>query len=185
MTKKIGLFDSEQQVIDVINQLEQEGFAPGEIKVLTKDLEHARRIKVETDIHADGMHELTETNERSSESSTSGNPMTSSFGDSNAPGGYGIASYGSYPAVGGIYSFGSPFPFLESKQLSSYRALGLDDNEAELCFNGVESGGFAIVVETDESKSLMDKDDGADLSKLSVAEGIFRQRGATRITNGK
>ncbi|GKU76256.1 general stress protein [Paenibacillus sp. L3-i20] len=185
MAKKIGLFDSEQQVVDVINQLEQGGFTGGEIKVLTKDMSHSRRIESETDIHADEMHELANTYSSDGDDSYVGVGTTNMYGAANVVGGYGLASFGGSPAVGGIYSFGSSFPFLNFNELSAYRALGLEKDEAELCHSGVENGAVAVIVETDESKSLMDKDDGADLSRLSVAEGIFRTYGATRIADGK
>lgn len=176
MAKKIALFDTEQKAITAINELEKAGFTPGEMKVLAKDSEHSRRIERDTDVHADEMRELQEPNERTAE------PDPVSFAVSSGSGFPVVTSSYNYGSTG--ISFATPFTYLRSGHENVYEALGLDAKESELCSHAVGDGAVAIIVETSESKSLLDKEGGPDLSKLGIAEAAFRRSGAFRIVDG-
>lgn len=188
MARKFGFFQNEQQVIETIQQLTQEGFVQGDMKILAKDSEHSRRIEAESDIHVDELRELNQADSvygrerpgRTAELLTGGYGMTSETGA------YGLSGYGTSPQIGVGIPFGVPFISQgdDDGNMRALFALGFDEKEADLCRSYLESGSYAIVIETDESKSLLDKDGGPDLSVLGVAEAVFRRCGATRIVNG-
>lgn len=186
MAKKIGLFERQQDVIAAIGELEQAGFTPGEMLILTKDWEHSRRIETETDTHVEEMRELEETGTRGGELSYMGLVINPSNGYPNVAGGYGMTSFLDSAGGGwnGNYSTGAPLGFVDNSSTRAYQALGLDSKESKLCSEAVRSGAIAFIVETDESKSLLDKDGGPDLSKLGIAEAAFRRCGAYRIADG-
>ncbi|RIX50873.1 hypothetical protein D3P08_19470 [Paenibacillus nanensis] len=176
MAKKIAFFENEQKAITAINELEKAGFTPGEMKILAKNSEHSRRIERETDVHADELKELQETNEHVQD------PEPVSFAVSSGSG---------FPVVTGSYGFGAsgvsfatPFTYLKSGHESVYEALGLDAKETELCSQAIMEGAIAVIVETSESKALFDAEGGPDMSKLGIAEAAFRRSGAYRIVNG-
>ncbi|MCU6711811.1 general stress protein [Paenibacillus sp. J5C_2022] len=182
MAKKFAIFHNQQGVIDAIEQLEQAGFSPGEMKVLAKDWEHSRRIESETDVHADEMRELELTQE-----------ATAPFGD-NPSTRVGVATAGaiSVAGMGGFTTLAGGLPVAlgavtgdwDEDHQAAYAKSGLDSKESELCSQAVESGSVILYVETDESKALLDKDGGPDLSKLGIAEAVFRRCGADRIVDG-
>lgn len=176
MAKKIGLFENEQKAITAIEELEKAGFTPGEMKILAKDSEHSRRIERETDVHADEIKELQETNEHIQDPEPVSFAVSSGFGFPIVTGSYGFGASG----VG----FATPFTYLKSGHESVFQALGLDTKETELCTRAVGSGAIAVIIETSESKSLFDKEGGPDLSKLGIAEAAFRRGGAYRIVDG-
>lgn len=185
MAKKIGLFEKQQDVIKTIEELEQAGFTPGEMLILTKDREHSRRIETETDTHVEEMRELEETGARDGEFDQFGLAIVPSYGYPVVAGGYGLSPFVESAGAGaGNYSSAAPFGFLDNSHIRAYQALGLDANESELCAEAVRSGAIAFIVETDESKSLLDKDGGPDMSKLGIAEAAFRRCGAYRIADG-
>lgn len=193
MARKIGIFERERQVIDAINQLEQAGFVPGELKVLAKDEEHSSRIEAESDIHPDDMREMGEAGRPGRENGLG----TGSLGMADAAGFGGAGTAASYAAVGGWASgsgFGG-FPASlaaltwfrsndDEDYSSSLHTLGLDDEETHLCSEALRSGSLVLIVETDESASLFDQDGGPDLSRLGAAEAVFRNCGASLIVAG-
>ncbi|MBW7455286.1 general stress protein, partial [Paenibacillus sepulcri] len=63
MAIKIGIFKMQQQALDAVKGLEQEGFSKTELKVIAKDREHSRRLESETDVHTDEIQELADTRE--------------------------------------------------------------------------------------------------------------------------
>lgn len=181
MARKFGFFQSEAQVIQAIQKLEQAGFVQGDMTVLAKNFEHSRRIEAETDIHVDELRDMAHSESRSFDQ------PEGLFGVSAATGGYGLAGYGMTPSLGGGgIPLGIPFTFAseEDGRKRVVQALGLDNKETELVCGQVENGAYAIIIETDESKSLLDKEGGPDLSRLGVAEGVFRSCGALRIADG-
>ncbi|MDQ8738495.1 general stress protein [Paenibacillus sp. LHD-38] len=183
MARKIGIFETEQQAITAIEQLEQAGFVQGELKVLAKDSEHSRRIEAESDVHVDELREL---------ESTSDHDGSGSFGMAAATGYagvgtnavYGITGYGAAPYAVGGNPFAAAILFNEDEHSSSLHALGLDDDEAQVCSKALQSGSLIVIVETDESKSLFDKEGGPDLSRLGAAEAVFRECNASIIASG-
>ncbi|AJY75666.1 general stress protein [Paenibacillus beijingensis] len=60
MGKKIAVFDREEQAIQALEELRNQGFARDELKVIAKDNEHSRRVESETDVHADELQDLAE-----------------------------------------------------------------------------------------------------------------------------
>lgn len=184
MAKKIGIFENQQGVIDAVQELEKAGFTPGEMKILAKDAEHSRRIEAETDTHADEIRELEQANESHNGMGGIGFATTYGFGVPAVAGGFGLSGYGGAPFGGPSYALAAPYLFLNHQHESTFNALGLDTKETKLCSQAVDQGALALIVETDESKSLLDKDGGPDLSKLGIAEAVFRRCGASRIVDG-
>ncbi|MDQ6420075.1 general stress protein [Paenibacillus sp. LHD-117] len=185
MARKIGIFESQQQVIDAITQLENSGFKPGEMMILAKDSEHSRRIEAETDVHADEMRDLEETRyDARTHTGTFGTAYSSGIGEAPVATAYGFTGFGGGTTSGVGFPFAVSYAFIGNEHERAFRSLGLDNKEAELCCQEVERGAYALIVETTESKSLLDKDGGPDLSTLGVAEAVFRSCGASRIANG-
>ena len=180
MTRKIGIFDTEQQAITAVEQLEQAGFAKSELKVLAKDSEHSRRIEAESDVHVDELRELDDMPDRQGLGSL-GMAAAAGFGGAGVNSVYGITGYGSAPYIAGAYPFAAAVLLGGDEHSDTLRALGLDDDEAQDCSQALRSGSVVVIVETDESKSLFDKDGGPDLSRLGAAEAIFRACSASSI----
>ncbi|MHA6480612.1 hypothetical protein ACX1C1_01540 [Paenibacillus sp. strain BS8-2] len=185
MAKKIGIFESQQQVIGAITQLEDAGFKPGDMKILAKDSEHSRRIEAESDVHVDEMRDLEETrNDARTHTDTIGAAYSSGSADSALAMSYGFTGFGGSMTAGAGFPLAVSYSFIGNDHERAFRSLGLDNKEAELCCREVERGAYALIVETTESKSLLDKDGGPDLSTLGVAEAVFRSCNASLITDG-
>ncbi|MDQ0115742.1 general stress protein [Paenibacillus harenae] len=187
MARKIGVFESQQQVIDAIEQLEQAGFTTGELKVLAKDAEHSRRIEAESDVHADEMREMAQTDDHQYGHGYGSLAMgeAAGFGGPGTVAALGAGASGSGTALGGFPAAIAALTLFDAKEYSSsLHALGLDDEETEICSEALSEGSLVLIVETDESKSLMDKDGGPDLSRLGAAEAVFRGCGASLIVAG-
>lgn len=183
MATKVAIFETEQQVITAIEQLEQAGFLKNELKVLAKDSEHSRRIERESDVHVDELRELEDTSERQ-DLGIFGMAAATGYAGAGVNAVYGMAGYGSAPYNAGGFPFVAAMLLSDDEHSESLRALGIDDSEVELCSQALQSGSLVVIVETDESKSLLDKDGGPDLSRLGAAEAVFRACHATSITDG-
>ncbi|WP_336789438.1 hypothetical protein [Paenibacillus sp. MMO-177] len=188
MAKIIGSFATQQQVIDTIHSLEQAGFVQGEMKILAKDSEHSRRIEAESDIHVDELTELAQTTDDIEGDENRGRAWTGAAiipaigltgGGSWNPGfaAAGLVAMGN--TLTGDYIFGD-----EDHIEGAMMALGLEEQEAAACRDSIREGATLVIIESEESKSLLDKDGGPDLSRLGIAEGVFRQHGAKRIFHG-
>ena len=185
MAKKIGIFESQQQVIDAVTQLENAGFKPGDMKILAKDSEHSRRIEAETDVHADEMRDLEETrNDVRTHTDTLGATYSSGLGTAPAASSFGFTSSGGGTVSGAAFPFAASYAFIGNEHERVFRSMGFDHKESELLCREVERGAYALVTETTESKSLLDKDGGPDLSTLGIAEAVFRNCNASRIVDG-
>lgn len=189
MARKIGVFESQQQVIEAIEQLEQAGFVTGELKVLAKDAEHSRRIEAESDVHADEMRELEDTDgNRFGHGLGIGSLAmgeAAGFGGAGTVAAYGASTWGTGTALGGFPAALAALTLFDTDEhSSSLHALGLDDEETKICSQAISEGSLVLIVETDESKSLLDKDGGPDLSRLGAAEAVFRGCGASLIVAG-
>lgn len=184
MTRKIGVFDTQQQAIEAIQQLEQAGFVKGELKVLAKDSEHSRRIEAESDVHVDELHELEDASDHGRGLGALGIAAAAGSGGTGIAGAYALAGYGTAPYIGSGYSYGAAALFNEDEHEEVLQALGLDDEEAHICNQALQNGSIIVVVETDDSKSLLDKEGGPDLSRLSAAEAVFRSCNASAIAAG-
>ncbi|WP_028609363.1 general stress protein [Paenibacillus harenae] len=184
MTRKIGIFDTEQQAINAIQQLEQAGFVQGELQVLAKDSEHSRRIEAESGVHADELRELEDTSDERQGLGRMGMATAAGFGTPGATAAYGITGYGTSVLFGGVFPSVAAALFNGNEHDAALHSLGLDDDEAQLCHQALQNGSVIVIARTDESKSLLDKEDGPDLSRLSKAEAIFRQYNAKAIASG-
>jgi len=183
MARKIGIFDTEQQAITAIERLEQAGFVQGELQVLAKDTEHSRRIEAESDVHVDELRQLEDTPDRHGVGSL-GMAAAAGFAGAGLNAAYGVAGYGAAPYAAAGFPFAAAVLLNEDEHSNTLQALGLDDDEAQLCSQALRSGSLIVIVETDESKSLLDKDGGPDLSRLGTAEAVFRACNASAITDG-
>lgn len=174
MRKKIGVFETEQQVIDCIRLLQSSGFTDGEMKVIAKDDEHSRRIEQEGGVHADEVQEIAEAGNEPGDADVPvaavagiGSPLN---GNASPPG---------YPALLGGYGFWS---ITEQDDVTdTLLRLGLSRSEAKQCRDDLRGGNALVIVESDESPTLFDQDGGPDLSRLGIAEGIYRQCSASKI----
>ncbi|GGG82490.1 general stress protein [Paenibacillus radicis (ex Gao et al. 2016)] len=175
MAKKIAAFETQRQVIDTIAAMQQAGFETGELKIYAKDATHSRRIEAESDMHVDEIRELAETRENTSPYDRAG--MT--FAAPGILAGSGVSGTAGWNGI-----FGAAFIGDDAGVTQALMASGLDTKESDFCRNALENGQIIVVVETDESKSLLDKDGGPDLSKLGIAESVFRQYEAYRIIDG-
>ena len=185
MARKIGIFETQQQVIDAISQLENAGFKPGDIMVLAKDGEHSRRIESETDVHADEIMDLEETRHNAHTGINEiGSAYPSGFPLAPAAMAYGNSGFGGGTASGTGMPFAVSYDFFGREHERPFRALGLDHKESEMISREVERGAYALIAQTTESKSLLDKDGGSDLSTLGVAEAVFRTCNASFIADG-
>lgn len=184
MARKIGIFDTEQQAITAIEQLEQSGFVKGELKVLAKDSEHSRRIEAESDIHVDELRELESASDQDG-SSSFGMAAATGYAGVGTNAVYGITGYGAAPYAVGGNPFAAAILFNDDEHSGSLHALGLDDDEAQACSQALRSGSIVVIVETDDSKSLFDKEGGPDLSRLGAAEAVFRACNASVIAAGE
>ncbi|MGO4111075.1 hypothetical protein [Paenibacillus sp. YAF4_2] len=188
MAKIIGAFASQQEVIDTIHALEQAGFVQGEMKIIAKDGEHSRRIEAESDIHVDELEELASTISGQEGDGGRGQEWAAAA----AIPAIGLTGGGSWNpgfAAAGLTAIGGnltgDFIFGDEDRIhGALTALGLDEQEASSCRDSIREGATLVVIDTDESKSFFDKDGGPDLSRLGIAEGIYRQNGASRIFTG-
>jgi hypothetical protein len=183
MSRKIGLFDTQQQAIDAVQQLLNSGFVPGELQVLAKDAEHSRRIEAESGVHADELRELNETNEADPGVGLFGLGAGGSAPMLAAPV-FGIAGFGTTGSAAGAYPLAAVMLDGDDHN-DALQAFGLDRKEAELCGAALQQGTIAVIVTTDESLSLLDKDGGPDLSRLAAAEAVFRACNASVIAAGQ
>lgn len=170
MKRKIGVFETEQQVIDCIRTLQGAGLANGEMKVLVKDDEHSRRIERESGIHADEVQEIAETGR---EQDNVDLPLVAA-----SPAGLGSSWNGSPALLGGYGFWGLDN---DDSMMNAMQALGLGESEAEQCRGYLGSGAALVVVESEGSDTLFSQEGGPDPSKLGAAEALFRQCGALRI----
>lgn len=185
MAKKIAIFETQRQVIDAVTQLESSGFKPGDLMILAKDSEHSRRIESEADVHADEMRDLEETREDyASHMDTVGNPYSTGLGIAPAAMGYGYSGFGGGTASGTGIPFALSGALIGDEHERAFLSLGLDHKESRLVSGHVERGAYALIAETTESKSLLDKDGGPDLSTLGIAEAVFRRCNASLIVDG-
>lgn len=177
MAKKIAFFTHEQAVIDAIQKLEQAGFVAGELKVLAKDGEHTRRVEAESDLHVDEMNALINADNAANEWANAMLSVPPAV-FSTVGGGF----WGSSVAVPGIMA--GAFSLGGDEREEALRSYGLDDDETQACLTALQEGKIALIAETDESKSVLDQDSGPDISRLGVAEGVFRGCGASSIISG-
>lgn len=168
MRRKIGVFETEQQVIDCVHLLQAAGFVTDEMKVIAKDDEHSRRIEKESGIHASEVQEIAETREAQDNADI---PLAATSGMG--------AGWNGNPALLGGYGFWGIKD--RDQTLETLQTLGLSEAEAKLCRDEVNSGRALVVVETDESPTLFNHEGGPDLSRLGIAEGIYRQCNASHI----
>ncbi|CAM4347896.1 hypothetical protein FHS16_002446 [Paenibacillus endophyticus] len=183
MARKIGVFATEQQAITAINQLEHAGFTKGELKVLAKDSEHSRRIEAESDVHVDELRELEDVSEHEG-NSIFGMAAATGYVSNGTNAVLGMTGYGTAPYTVGGNAFAAAWLLGADEHISALHALGLDDEEAEICKQALQSGSVIVMVETDETKSMFDKDGGPDISRLGAAEAVFRTCSASLIVAG-
>ncbi|WP_171056455.1 general stress protein [Paenibacillus sinopodophylli] len=183
MARKIGVFQTEQQAIDVISQLEQAGFVQGELKVLAKDSEHSRRIESESDVHVDELRELEAASDDEGDA-VFGMTAATGYAGAGANAVMGMTGYGIAPYTVGGNAFAAAVWFGHDEHGSTLHALGLDNEETQICSQALQQGSIVVIVETDETKSMLDKDGGPDLSRQGAAEAAFRSCGASLIVAG-
>ncbi|MGO4181341.1 hypothetical protein AB4Z17_09185 [Paenibacillus sp. TAF43_2] len=184
MAKKIGIFETEQQVITAIEQLEQAGFVQGELKVIAKDFEHSRRVEAESDVHVDELRELEDMPDRQGLGSL-GMAAAAGFAGAGMNAVYGMTGYGTAPYAAGGFPFAAAILLGDDDHSGTLQSLGLENEEVRLCSDALQSGSLIVIVETLESKSLFDKDGGPDLSRLGAAEAVFRACNASSVIAGE
>jgi len=186
MASKIGIFASERQATDAVQQLLQAGFTPGEMKVIAKDGYHSRALEAESGVHVDEIMELVDTREHESNSDYDSGELrrTSLVGSSITSAGItmgGITYAGSIPLASAAYLSGNGYNEDNGPYDRALSSLGIEDDNLAACRDAVKAGCALVVVGTTESKTLLEVDGGPELSVLSNAEAIYRACGATQI----
>ncbi|MBJ6361342.1 general stress protein [Paenibacillus sp. GCM10012307] len=170
MSKKLALFENQEQAIKTIEALQKDGFATTEITVLAKNKEHSRRIESETDVHVDELIELAQVAD-DNEAHVKGVFVTGALGVSPVGSG---SMPGAYPLVGASGLVGMDFSSDFDKALGGFE---LEDSQRDACSEAIWAGSIAVIIETAESKS----DSGSGISRLDKAEAAFRINGAQQI----
>lgn len=187
MATKIGIFKSERQATTAVQQLLQGGFAPGDIRVIAKDGYHSRALEAESGVHVDELNELVDTRERRADSDYDGGELRQGnlVGVSVAAMGsaaYGTAGYaGGMPYAAAAYYAATDMNGRDGSYDRALATLGVDDAKLSACREAVKDGSAIVVVSTSESKTLLEKDGGPELSTLGDAEAVFRSCGAAHI----
>jgi len=177
VARKIAFFNTDQAAIGAINKLEQAGFVAGELQVLAINGEHTGRIEGGSDLKVDELQSLEEADSRR-------------YGWPDINGAATPVLFGT--AAGAIWtnSIAAPAVLAETfniegdREKEALKSYGLDDDEIRSCLAKLHEGAVAVIVETDEKKTFLDKDSGPDISRLGVAEGIFRGCGGSPIISG-
>ncbi|MFX3634447.1 MAG: hypothetical protein ACE3L7_02150 [Candidatus Pristimantibacillus sp.] len=186
MAKIIGVFAKEDQVINTINDLEQAGFVTGDLSVFAKDASHSRRIERESDVHVDELQEIAQARSGTNDAGDGNLDMTFNAAAILPGAGLnGVNGYSAGPIVAGSYLFNDGFLADDQDGIGdALQALGLDNQEIDACRQVIRQGSTVVVVDTDDSKSMLDQDGGPDLTRLGIAEAVFRQNDAASIISG-
>ncbi|MNF99556.1 hypothetical protein D3C84_824590 [compost metagenome] len=186
MASKIGIFASEREAVNAVQQLLQAGFTPGEIKIIAKDGYHSRALEAESGVHVDEMMELVDTREHLSDSDYESGELrrTSLVGTSITSAGITMGSItyaGSAPLAAAAYLSGAGYDENNGPYDRALSSLGIEDENLSACTAAVKAGHAIVVVSTTESMTLLEVDGGPELSVLSNAEAIYRSCGAKQI----
>ncbi|MFC4100833.1 general stress protein [Paenibacillus xanthanilyticus] len=177
MAYKLGIFNTQQQVIEAIQALEAEGIASSAVRVIAKDHEHTNRVESETNVHADEVNDVTETRHQVEDNNGvigfAGLAAAGSVGtgyNMGTPSAVGIAPYYGAAVLGG---FGDG----DSDMIESLRALGISGGDAKTCRDAIAEGAIVVAAETGDAAS----GEGPDLTPAGAAEAAFRRAGARTI----
>lgn len=178
MSVKIGIFKKEQQAIDAIHALEEEGFSKTELQVFARDHEHSQRVESDTDVHADEMEDLTDTRDHDGAENGLNIPVIG-LAAVGMTGGAGTTTSGSMPYYGLGILAASGMLSDDSAMEDALQALGLSEGDAEKCRDAIAEG--ALVVTADTGADQPPAGGGPDLSRSGAAEAAFRRSGAESI----
>jgi|GEM_PF-689886 len=198
MSRKIGIFNVQEQAIEAVQALESQGFGPDDLKVIAKDREHAERIESETDVHADELLDLADNGDHEGRGLLRGTripllglaglgTLGGSAGFAGAGAGYaGGAGAGAGPALGaGLLAAGAidgvPDDGDNRGMRSALRSLGMNDEEVDVVGDAIRDGRLVVVAETDEEADGESTASSADGGKLAAAEEAFRRHGAAQV----
>lgn len=181
MAYTLGIFSTQQQVIEAIQALEAEGIASSAVRVIAKDHEHANRIESETNVHADEVNDVTETRHQVGNDDGLTNAGVIGFAglaagsvgtgyNMGTPSAVGIAPYYGAAVLGG---FGGG----DSEMIESLRALGISGGDAETCRDAIAEGAIVVAAETGDAAL----GEGPDQTPAGAAAAVFRQAGARAI----
>jgi len=148
MRQVIGIFDTQEQAIEAVGELERAGFRREQLKVLAKDYESSRRIERETDVHVDELNDLVDTREDSGEGPLNSFPggFIGGAGVSPVVGATGLSTYNAstiFPA--GAFAW-TAYP-TGQEFTSALRALGVGDQATALCTEALNEGRFVVAAE--------------------------------------
>lgn len=173
MTYRIGIFNTENEAVEAVKALENAGFTPNELKVITRDRDHSRRIERETNVHADEMTDLMLTRAAEDDRDHSdlgvGAPVPISSLGNGLFGGVAFPGNGMVRAAAAFDDDSS----LESALVD----IGLDAGNAGACRDALARGAIVIAADMGDNQLA----DGPDLSVGGKAEAVFRDCGAARI----
>ncbi|MBD2844912.1 general stress protein [Paenibacillus sp. IB182496] len=174
MSRKIAVFQKDEDVIETVEELQRKGFGQEHLKVLGKDHEHTRRVEEETGIDAEEIQDLAETREEQDATRTG---LAAPFflggmgtGGTSHASGTGAAPYA--PAAGvGLFGWltGKRYSDDDEGIGAALRALGLKKDEAHEAREAVRAGDIVVMVESDDD------------AKLDEAEAVYRSHNATRL----
>ncbi|REE66979.1 heat induced stress protein YflT [Paenibacillus taihuensis] len=174
MTYRIGIFNTENEAIEAVQALENAGFTQHELKIITKDRDHSRRIERETNVHADEMTDLMLTRAAADDHDNNdlgvAAPVPVSGLNMGVFGGVAFPSIGIWTAAAAAYDSDST---IESALVD----IGLDAGDASACRDALARGAILIAADMGDNQLA----DGPDLSVGGTAEAVFRDNGAARI----
>ncbi|WP_164545490.1 general stress protein [Paenibacillus albus] len=173
MTYRVGIFNTENEAIEAVNALERAGFTRQELRVITKDRDHSRRIESETDVHADEMTDLMLTraaaDDRTNNDLGVAAPVPVSGLNMGVFGGVAFPNNG---ILAGAAAYDS-----DSTIESALIDIGLDEGDAGACRDAIARGAILVAANMGDNQLA----DGPDLSVGGTAEAVFRDNGAARI----
>ncbi|MFB9327516.1 hypothetical protein ACFFSY_16420 [Paenibacillus aurantiacus] len=177
MAYKLGIFSTQQQVIEVIQALESEGIASSAVRVIAKDHEHTNRIESETSVHADEVNDLTETRHQVRDNDDvplgfvglAAGSVGTGYG-TGTPSAVGLTPYYGAAVLSGVGDG-------DSEMIESLRALGISGDDAKTCRDAIAEGAIVVAAETGDAAS----GEGPDLTPAGAAEAAFRRAGARTI----
>ncbi len=186
MNRRIGIFRKQEQAIEAVQTLENQGFGPADLKVIAKNREHTERVAAETDVHTDELMELADNGDHDRSGLLPGTriPLLGLVGLGTFGGAGGIAGSGAgYPPGAGASPVlgagllatgaleGVPDEDGNQGMRSALQSLGMNDEEVDVVGDAIRDGSLAVVAEAAST----------DDRRLYMAEDAFHRAGAARV----
>jgi hypothetical protein len=147
MTVTIGIFESEETILEAAKQVKEQGYEAESVRIAVKNAEAAPILSAQSDIPVEELHGIYESRERYGEAPRGGivaAPLSTT-------GSYtGIGTFGQGAVVGDLTGKDSP------DMQAVLRDIGIPDKHAEECERALESGQLLLIAEGELSASTND-----------------------------